>query len=77
MDISILGLQEGGLDLVSRVPLTAISIAVGHSALRGIYNSNNLNHTAAPARSNIYTYEPNGRTAEKQHTRQPRRRFHH
>ena len=33
--------------LVSRVPFTAISVADGHSALRGI--NNNLNHTAALA----------------------------
>ena len=40
--------------LVSRVPLTAISVADGHSALRGI--NNNLNHTAALACSHHIIY---------------------
>lgn len=45
MNISILGLQVVRPHLVSRVPLTVISVADGHSALRGI--NNNLNQTAA------------------------------
>ncbi|MDB2506272.1 30S ribosomal protein S1 [Opitutales bacterium] len=54
MNISILGLQVVRPHLVSRVPLTVISVADGHSALRG--NNNNLNHTAALACSHHIIY---------------------
>ena len=54
MNISILGLQVVRPHLVSRVPLTVISVADGHSALRG--KNNNLNHTAALACSHHIIY---------------------